>query len=517
MKRLALLTALMLLASVFFTDYALAQSTLRRGFDDLDVDIWTDKDDGSNYYEGDEITIYFRASRDCYVTIYDLDTRGNINLIFPAEPGDNNFIQGDAVYQIPDPWDDYTLTLEGPPGTENIQIVASVDPYPVPDWRGPVSVYNDDAWDFKYDGDNEQFLERVNRRHFPDYGTAYDNVSFYVAPRYYYKPERVECAGDCGQVYIDYPDGCEVYVNGVFWGYAPLYIPSIYLGRHRVTVYWGTSIVYNDWVLIDPWAPYFVYPRPLYVYDYCWTRWYRHHHDWDYWYNGPSRYKYKDNDDFYTYKKPNPRRGYEIVGNDHRKYEKSKTYAVKTSRIEKYKSSYGYDKSTKSFSTAKGAYNKADKGRGFDKGSSGSKGKSGFDDYYGKKPVSKGTTNEGRGTYNKKGSGSTGDYGKSGSGSSGTSIKKQPRSSGSSGKSAPAVKSPGSSGKKSTGSDSGKKSSGSVEKKSSNSGSKSSGSSISKPAPSSSGSKSSGSSGKSGGKSGGNSGSKSGGNSGKKK
>ena len=466
MKRLLLLTALLATVAVLFANVASAQSTLRRSYDDLDVDIWTDKDDGSNYYEGDDITIYFRASRDCYVTIYDLDTRGNINLLFPAEPGDNNFISGDEIYMIPDRGDDFEYTLEGPPGNESIQIVATTEYHPAPDWRGPMSV-NDDSWGFKYDGDNDDFVMKVNRRYFPDDNCATDQVAFYVAPRYYYQPEKNDCSGDCGQVYIDYPNGCEVYVNGVFFGYAPLYVPSIYLGRHRVTVYWGSSIVYNDWILVDAWTPYIVYTRPWYMYDYCYNHWYRHQ-VWDTWYDGPSRYKYK-NHDFYSYKKPDTRRGYKVVDNSGGRYEKSKTYVTdKVARIDKYKSTYSYDKSTKTYTASKGRYD-YDKG----KSNSSSKGRD-YDSYNGKKSTGGSHDN---GTYTKpRGSGGKTNTGETGKGKSDGEIRKPVKKGSDSGPTKPSTKSG------SSGSDN-KKSAPAV-----NSGNKSSGSAPSKPSNNSGGS-----------------------------
>lgn len=379
MKRLILLTAL--LALVIIPSLA-AQSTLRRVYQDLDIDVWTDRDDGSNYYEGDEITIYFRASEDCYVTVYDLDSRGNVNLLFPPERGDNHFVRGGEIYMIPERDDDYTLTLEGPPGYEHIQMVASPEFFPVPDWRGPVSVYEKE-WGFKYDGDNDQFIEQINQKYFGGASIAYDYASFYVAPKYYYQPERADCSGDCGKVYIDYPNGCEVYVDGVFFGFAPLYVPGIYVGRHRVTVYWSSSIVYNDWIFVDPFAPFFVYTRPHYIYNYCYDHWY-HDYVWGSYYDGPSRYKYKSGD-FYSNAKPKARRGYEVVANDHAKYTKSKSYVTeKETRISKYKATYGYDAKAKSFQTTK--YRAPDE-QGAKKyyNAEGKQGKAGVKEYYEKK------------------------------------------------------------------------------------------------------------------------------------
>jgi len=45
----------------------------------------------------------------------------------------------------------------------------------------------------------------------------------------------------CGNVYIDYPWGGAVYVNGIYWGCAPLYIPRLLVGWHTMTIYdpWG--------------------------------------------------------------------------------------------------------------------------------------------------------------------------------------------------------------------------------------------------------------------------------------
>lgn len=458
MKRLIIFTTLLVLV---LTSVLAAQSTMRRTYRDLEVDIWTDRDDGSNYYEGDDITIYFRASQDAYVTIYDLDTRGNINLVFPPEPGVNNYVQAGEIYMIPETSDDYTLTLEGPPGNEYIQAVASLEYYPVPDWQGPMSVY-DKGWGFKYNGENEDFIQSVNERYFSGENFAYDNVSFYVAPKYYYKPVQSDCSGDCGRVYVDYPDGCEVYVDGVFYGYAPLYVPSIYFGRHRMTVYWGSTVVYNDWIFVDVHDPFFIYTRPWFVYHYCWDRWYRNY-SWDSYYHGPSRYKYKHGD-FYSASKPQTRRGYEVVANDHAKYAKSKTYVTdKVSRISKYKEANGYDSKTKSFTTSKyrqsdeagkkkyynaDSYNK----KGSDSRGSYDKSQSGDKHYRSGDAVDK-KNDSGRTYEGKKGStgsqkkGSSGDVGKPNKPSGGDSKKggsdatqAKPKSSGDSKPSTPAVK-----------------------------------------------------------------------------
>lgn len=345
MKRTLILTLLLALVAGLPLK---AQSTLSRVYSDLQIDVWTDKDDGANYEEGDEVTIYFTASRDCYVTIFDLDTRGNVNLIFPETPDGANYIEGGQLYELPAPDEDYVYTVSGPPGNEYIQMIASTDPYKVPDWEAPISVY-DDYWPFKYDDDADEFIFNVAKNFFPIDDIAYDQVSFYVAPKYYYKRTYSDCSGDCGTVYIDYPQGCEVYVDGIYWGAAPLWIPSIYLGRHRVSVYWGTSIVYNDWIDVAYYDPFFIYPRSHFIYDYTYRHWYPYRY-YDYYY-GPSKIKYKKRS-YYAFGRPEAKPGYEVVTNTHGKYKKSPTYSnTKTKRLGTYKSEFGYSTHTKTYTS----------------------------------------------------------------------------------------------------------------------------------------------------------------------
>ena len=40
----------------------------------LNIDVWTDKGEGTVYNVGERINIYFRANDDCYVVIYNIDT-----------------------------------------------------------------------------------------------------------------------------------------------------------------------------------------------------------------------------------------------------------------------------------------------------------------------------------------------------------------------------------------------------------------------------------------------------------
>lgn len=208
----------------------------------LDVEVWTGRSDGE-YYEGDNIVIYFRANRDAFIAIYSVDTRGRVNLLFPTFAGEDNYISGGVTYSLPGGDDKYDLVVNGPEGFENIQVIASRERFPVPDWyQGPELVADTD--------DRDSYLDWVNTTYFTDYGGqrfAYDRALVYVNEweedyfRPIYNPVYPSWTlyGNC---YIDYPWGASVYVNGIYWGCAPLYIPRIAVGWNTITIYdhWGS-------------------------------------------------------------------------------------------------------------------------------------------------------------------------------------------------------------------------------------------------------------------------------------
>jgi hypothetical protein len=207
----------------------------------LDVDIWSNRDDG-DYYIGDNIQLKFRVNRDAFVVIYSLDTRGRVNLLFPASPNENNYVEGGSTYSFPAGSDDYDLVVTGPEGVETVQILASRERIPIPDWYPNSGVIFD--WD-----DRNEFMDWVNDQYFvryPGQSFAYDREVLYVNEweDYYFRPVYYPTYPSwtiAGNVYIDYPYGSSVYINGIYWGVTPLYIPRIYVGWHTFTFYdrWG--------------------------------------------------------------------------------------------------------------------------------------------------------------------------------------------------------------------------------------------------------------------------------------
>ncbi len=259
-----------LFVSSFAATSAIAQQGLmRQGHDDdgqyenlnrggfieydptLDVEVWTDNESGE-FYEGDEIHIYFRTNRDAYVAVYNIDTEGRVNLIYPFDQNDDPFIEGGRIYRIPGPDADYDLLIDGPAGSENIQIIASRRPFPIPNWYAGTGLVAD--------RDRYDFMDYINNMYFgcrSGCPRALDNVSYVVKEwdDYYYRPVYSNpwpVWGSYGGLYVDYYWGSSIYVDGYYYGISPLYLPRIGYGNHVVTVYdsygygWENSVHINN-------------------------------------------------------------------------------------------------------------------------------------------------------------------------------------------------------------------------------------------------------------------------------
>lgn len=93
---------------------------------DSGVKAWTDKgDDKPTYYVGERIYVSFTVKKDSYVTIYNVDSTGNVNILFPNPYHKDNLVRKGRVYTIPTSNYGYDLVVKGPTGDEVIFAVAS--------------------------------------------------------------------------------------------------------------------------------------------------------------------------------------------------------------------------------------------------------------------------------------------------------------------------------------------------------------------------------------------------------
>jgi hypothetical protein len=101
----------------------------------LEISLWVDRQDGV-YHPGDNLFIYFSASQDCFVALYDIEQGGGVSRIFPPEAGDG-WIKGGQTYQIPAQSADYDYVVSGPEGVETMIAMASRERLPALNDEGP--------------------------------------------------------------------------------------------------------------------------------------------------------------------------------------------------------------------------------------------------------------------------------------------------------------------------------------------------------------------------------------------
>lgn len=90
-----------------------------------DIEIATARRD--SYRVGDDITIWFRAARDCHVTLLNLGTSGKLTMLFPNAIHRDNFVRGGDLHCVPGPDYGFSYKLAGPAGTERLKAVATLE------------------------------------------------------------------------------------------------------------------------------------------------------------------------------------------------------------------------------------------------------------------------------------------------------------------------------------------------------------------------------------------------------
>lgn len=185
----------------------------------MNLEVWTDRAVGATYYSGENIHIYFKASQDTYVTIYDYRPDGTVNVLFPNNYQRNNYVRAGIVNVIPDPSYNYNLVVSGQSGRELIEAVASPTPgvLPAPDFSS--------GKPFQEIPNGENFLKGLN--------VDIIGKQVTVATTYFY----VGYVPQMGTVrFTSSPSGASLYVDGVYEGKTPLNL-QLSEGNH-LAVFW---------------------------------------------------------------------------------------------------------------------------------------------------------------------------------------------------------------------------------------------------------------------------------------
>lgn len=236
---------------------------------DLEVYVWPDRGMDGIYYPGENINVNVEVTRDAFLILYNIDTRGRLNILFPASPWEDNFVEARDVISFPRGWDEYDWTIEGPAGTEYIQAIASEIPIGLPEWPVYMERVNTSARiapelrDFNAGSDRYYYIDVVNRNICGRYydWCATDVATFQVRPYpRYHRVTDWDPWPDVfyGEIYIGWPVGARIYVDGIYIGIAPCRIPRYYTGHRVITCYDGPRLIRRHEVNCFPKRDYYV-------------------------------------------------------------------------------------------------------------------------------------------------------------------------------------------------------------------------------------------------------------------
>ena len=81
----------------------------------------------NTYVVGEKIVISVYTTQNCYLTLYDISTIGEVTQIFPNQYATDNFIQAGYTYPIPDQKDNFDFEVTGPGGMERVRAVCTIE------------------------------------------------------------------------------------------------------------------------------------------------------------------------------------------------------------------------------------------------------------------------------------------------------------------------------------------------------------------------------------------------------
>jgi len=221
--------------------------------DDPPIRVWLSE---NTYQPGDRATVKIRLSDDGYVVVLRADGDGHLRVLFPLDPGTDNFVKGGKTFEIRARGDRDAFQVDDQNGTGTVFAAVSSQPFTFTGYT------LGDHWDYKVLGDQDMGSDpeaaivdlvhnMAGQNHF-DYDVttytvssqvAYDGGSSYYSPGYY--PAYYPCWG-CGPWY----GGSGIFINFRF-GYP----------------YYGfNSSCFYDWFYCDGFGvPFYgAYYRPYY-------------------------------------------------------------------------------------------------------------------------------------------------------------------------------------------------------------------------------------------------------------
>jgi hypothetical protein len=148
------------------------------------VSVWTDRADP--YRRGDAVRVFASTRVDGYLTLFRIDTDGELRVLFPREPWADAWMRGGRVIELDDAPGHSAFLVDDYPGVGYLFAITSQEPFDYSD------IVRRDQWDYRemangrVHSDPYVALTRLADRISPNAPYDYDVTPYYVERRYAY-------------------------------------------------------------------------------------------------------------------------------------------------------------------------------------------------------------------------------------------------------------------------------------------------------------------------------------------
>ncbi len=128
----------------------------------LKIDVVSNKGDRATYRQGDELWFIVEVNRDCFVTLFDLSSSGEVTVILPNRYLSNNFLHK-GKYRIPGSKSNVEFEISGVPGEEEVIAVATSENVRLTE--NPLSTYEGYDQGFSIvSRDRQGYINKLNNK-----------------------------------------------------------------------------------------------------------------------------------------------------------------------------------------------------------------------------------------------------------------------------------------------------------------------------------------------------------------
>lgn len=111
-----------------------SQSAFARHFDDVELKVWSAQSFDDPFYSDDPIDIYFRVNRPSYLTVYQINPCGGVDILYPLAGHRWQAVYPGRTYRLMDLSADLNFLYDGLEGNAYIGVVATRQPIDIVPW-----------------------------------------------------------------------------------------------------------------------------------------------------------------------------------------------------------------------------------------------------------------------------------------------------------------------------------------------------------------------------------------------